>query len=119
MNTRSTRRSGSSAISPPLGFADPEGWYLYAFRLFPQINGAEGPALEYVQRAVDGGYVLHEPLITQPEWTRLTDRRSRSLVERTAAMALSNRARYEVAGGPSTLSGPVPSSARGLGLPNS
>jgi TolB-like protein len=70
-----------------LGFADPEGWYLYAFCL--AINGAEGPALEYVQRAVDGGFVCHEPLITQPEWTRLTDPRYRSLVERTAAMALS------------------------------
>ena len=99
-----------------LGFADPEGWYLYAFCLVS--NGATGPALEYAARAVDGGYVCHEPLANLPEWTRLTDPRYHALVERTAAMALSNRARYEAAGGPSTLSGSIPASSRGLRLPN-
>ena len=75
--------------------------------------------MEYVQRAVDGGYVCHEPLITQPEWTRLTDPRYHALVERTASMASSNRARYEAAGGPSTLSGPSPLPPRRWAVSNS
>ena len=86
-----------------LGFNDPEGWYLYAFCL--AINGASDPALEFATRAVDGGYVCHEALARRPEWTRLDSPRYRALVERTAALAARNQARYVDANGPTILSG--------------
>jgi tetratricopeptide (TPR) repeat protein len=94
-----------------LGFADPEGWYLYAFCL--AINGAAGPALEFATRAVDGGYVCYDPLAQRPEWTRMIDPGYRVLLDRTAALAAANRARYEAAGGPSLLSGPISNPVRG------
>src|SRR5262245_61600828 len=99
-----------------LGFSDPEGWYLYAFCFV--VNGAAGPALEYATRAVDGGYVCHAPLTSHPQWTRMTDSTYRALVERTAVMVMSNRARYEAAGGPSVLSGPVRASSRNVQTTN-
>jgi tetratricopeptide (TPR) repeat protein len=99
-----------------LGFADPEGWYLYAFCLI--TNGALEPALEYATKAVDGGYICYDQLAKLPEWTGLTDPRYHALVERTAAIAATNRARYEAAGGPSLLSGPIHPSSRNLRTPN-
>jgi hypothetical protein len=99
-----------------LGFNDPEGWYVHSFCLL--VNGATEPALDYVTRAVDGGYVCHEALAHRPEWTALTDPRYHALVERTSALAAQNRALYEAAQGPSILSGPIPQSARGSGPSN-
>ena len=84
------------------GFADPEGWYLSAFWLVRA--GAVDPALEYLTRAIDGGYACHEPLTRQPHWARLRgDPRFEPLVERTAAMVANARVRFTRAGGEAVL----------------
>lgn len=86
------------------GFDDPEGWYLYAFWL--ARAGAPEPALKLLTRAVDGGYICHEPLTTQPEWTCLQGNAAfTALVERTASMAARARGRFDAANGAEILTG--------------
>ena len=84
------------------GFTDPEGWYLSAFWLVRA--GAVDPAIEYLTRAVDGGYACHEPLTRQPDWALLRgDPRFEPLVERTASIVADARVRFTRAGGEAVL----------------
>jgi TolB-like protein len=83
-------------------FADPEGWYVTAFWL--ARTGVIDPALEYLTRAVDGGYACHEPLTRQPQWAPLRGHpRFEPLVDRTAAMVADARVRLTGAGGEAAL----------------
>jgi non-specific serine/threonine protein kinase len=84
------------------GFADPEGWYLSALWLVRA--GAVVPALEYLTRAIDGGYACHEPLMRESHWALVRrDPRFESLMERTAAMVADARVRFTRAGGEAVL----------------
>ena len=84
------------------GFADPEGWYLYAFAI--AHVGRPELALDWLTRSVDGGYGCHTPLTHQTAWTPLYgDARFDALVTRAGALASRARQAYEDAGGKSVL----------------
>jgi TolB-like protein/predicted Ser/Thr protein kinase len=94
------------------GFADPEGWYMYSACL--ARAGAGALALEFLTRAVDGGYACYEPLTHQPEWSALRGHGLYvALVDRTAAMVASARARFEALDGWTLLSGKTSPSSKG------
>lgn len=87
------------------GFNDPEGWYFYAYCL--ARAGAPAHALEYLARAIDGGYAPHVPLTREPEWRSLAgDARFVALVDRTTTMVSRARQRFEDAGGRGVLAAP-------------
>jgi hypothetical protein len=97
-----------------LGFADPEGWYLYAFYL--ALSGAAEPALTFLTRAVDGGYACHEPLTGRPQWALLRGKPAfESLVERTAQLVAQARERFDAADGDAVLAPRAPSSSKIFG----
>jgi hypothetical protein len=84
------------------GFADPEGWYVYAF-LFVSRR-ADDQALDLLTRAIDGGYACHRPLVEQPQWSPLRGVPAfDALAERAAALADSARRRFTAAGGTAIL----------------
>jgi hypothetical protein len=94
------------------GFADPEGWYIYA--LFIARAGAETHALDFLTRSVDGGYCSHAALIARPEWSLLAGRAEFAvLLERTARMLADARARFDRAHGAAVLTTRVSPSSKG------
>ncbi len=86
------------------GFADPEGWYIYALLL--ARAGAATHALDFLARSVDGGYCSYDRVdqSTRVVAAGRTSRRSTVLVERTAGMLANARARFESAHGADVLS---------------
>ena len=91
------------------GFADPEGWYLYAFCL-ARLSVKE-PTLELLRRAVDGGYACHLPLSSRPEWQAFRgDAQFDALFERTALMVARARERFNAYGGTTVLTPVAPAS---------
>lgn len=94
------------------GFGDPEGWYIYAFCL--ARAGEIALALEFLTRAVDGGYACHQQLTHQPEWSSMRGQASfGALVDRTAAMVATARGRFDASEGAAVLSAKVPPSSKG------
>ncbi len=84
------------------GFADPEGWYVYAF-LFVS-RGALDQALELLTRAIDGGYACHRPLVEQPQWSPLRGVPAfDALAARAEALMADARRRFAAAGGTAIL----------------
>jgi hypothetical protein len=97
-----------------LGFADPEGWYLYAF--FLAQRGAREPALVFLTRSVDGGYGSHEPLTARPEWAPFRGKPEfDALVARTSQLVQHARECFDAADGAAVLAPREPSSSRVLG----
>lgn len=87
------------------GFADPEGWYLYAFML--ARDGHAEPALDLLTQAVDLGFACHHALGHQQEWRALADHpRFIDLNRRTDLMVREARQRFDAAGGSAVLGVP-------------
>ena len=87
------------------GFADPEGWYLYAFML--ARDGRAEPALDLLAQAVDMGFACHHALGHQQEWRALADHpRFIDLIGRTDSMVRDARHRFDAAGGQAILGVP-------------
>jgi TolB-like protein/tRNA A-37 threonylcarbamoyl transferase component Bud32/tetratricopeptide (TPR) repeat protein len=93
---------GTLAHLHEFGFADPEGWYLFAFMLVRA--GAAEPAETLLARSVNAGYACRDPLVTRPEWAVLRGRPAfDALVEHSGDMLVRARARFEAANGPALL----------------
>lgn len=87
------------------GFADPEGWYLYAFML--ARDGHAEPALDLLTQAVDMGFACHHSLGHQQEWRALAENpRFIDLVRRTDVMVRDARQRFDAARGQAILGVP-------------
>ena len=94
------------------GFDEPQCWYLYGF-CFARM-GAASPALQYLGRAINGGYGCHEQLITRPDWASLrNDSTFIHLLDRARALVDAARARFEALDGMNVLSAKAAPSSRG------
>ena len=94
------------------GFADPEGWYIYA--LFLARAGAARDALDFLTRSVNGGYCSYTALLSRPEWSLLSDKPAfATLLERTGQMFTNARARFQDARGADVLTTRVSPSSKG------
>ena len=95
-----------------VGFDDPEGWYLYGF-YFAHV-GSPTHALEYLTRAIDGGYGCYDQLVNRPEWSLLhNDSKFIALRDRVAALVAAARARFDALDGTNVLSPKIAPSSRG------
>jgi non-specific serine/threonine protein kinase len=84
------------------GFADPEGWYLYAFA-FARLQRPD-LALDLLARSIQGGYGCHAPLVREPAWKAIRGNAYfDALVARAGALVDRARQVYDDAGGTSLL----------------
>jgi eukaryotic-like serine/threonine-protein kinase len=94
------------------GFADPEGWYLYALNM--ARADASAPALDFLGRALDGGYGCHESLMRHTQWSAFQSNPTfKALLNRAAAMVADARRRFDALDGANVLSPKAPPSSRG------
>ncbi len=92
------------------GFDDPEGWYLYGL-CYAHVD-AESPAVEYLTRAVEGGYACHEALTERREWSSMRHPALPALIARTADLVADARARFDALDGARVLSAEVSPSSK-------
>jgi tetratricopeptide (TPR) repeat protein len=88
------------------GFADPEGWYLFA--IGHANMGAHDVALEWLERSVKAGYGCHAALIQRPQWQPLRGNPTfERLVVESGALVDRARRMFDEANGAAVLGMPA------------